>query len=220
MTQYTDESEAQLSDLTWNGEHERAIALAHERYEEEPHSGLFPYAVALYSARKEIDVVEAFKGLVEPLIVRITESFDEGDVDGLDVIATHLWWVQRTRGFHLIPQIKARLAAIKAARLGLELTEDYLSGEHTRALLALSYAQMGVDQPRKWLKEAEELAPHIRDPNQKARVYRKLGYVQLTRLNLRGGIRNLVRSERVPGIAADVRAKNPLRRLLRLVTFR
>ena len=215
---------------TWAGDHagpDGAAALHQYRFSKTPKGPrrdreLVPYAVTLYSARKDVDVTRLYEPLVPKLIDRISPAFYEKNADALDVISTHLaWWAQLQRAKLSMLQIRAKFAAEEACLLGFELTESEPLGEHTRTLLLLTYVDLQILHGRwkfalPYLFEATGRARHITDPNHRARAYRKLAYIWCLRLKLFGfvpdpfGLWFLFRARTVPGIAADVKSKNRL----------
>lgn len=221
MTRFATLQEIQTK--IWDGEYrgpDGAVALHKYRYHKTPKGRrrdreMICYAVTLYSARRVMNVVPLYKPLLKKLINQIAPLAREGNADALDVLSTHLLWVSGlTHGVSIPDTCEAGIAAGEAAALGLEVSEGEERGGHTRALLLLTYADICVRNGGKahsvqYLIEAAFRARHIKDANQKARVYRKLAYLWgRQHWNPFLAAYFLVKCRQVQGVSADVIAKN------------
>lgn len=98
----------------------------------------------------------------------------EKAADHADVLSTVLLALSRDRAFCEESSELLHAAAARALCFGLRQTEHEPHGEHTRALLQLT--EFDLFPGRKYLlDEVAVRARHIRDTNQRERVYRKLG---------------------------------------------
>lgn len=223
MTRFASQDE--INQKILNGEYtgpDGAVALHWHRFKKTPkgrrrNRERVKLATTLYSARKKMQVLKDFRGFIEPLIAHVSVAFDAGNVDALDSISTQLaWWSGVERDCYPVQKHMAECAAIETCELGLELTELEPLGGHTRALIALTYADLlfrtGAHQSHilGCVYVAEVRAMCIKDPNQKARAYRRLAHLWFFRLRHPIGLWYFLKARNVPGIAADVKAKNKL----------
>ncbi len=133
--------------------------------------------------------------------------------DVADVLSTHLEWVSRNTALSDSEYRFLRNVVVSLCRYGLQMSREAPEGNHTRSLLNLTAARINFDHGWPWagmphLESAAAEAEEIRDPNQRNRVYRKLGMLyRLSGRSLRGfwwSIRACI----MPEVPLDVRAKS------------
>ncbi|MBU2103625.1 hypothetical protein KJ848_01485 [Patescibacteria group bacterium] len=170
-----------------------------------------------------MDVIPAYRLLVPALVAQVPELSREQNADALDVLSTHLlWWSDQDARVPIMDRVFAGIAASEACLLGLEASENEAEGGHTRALLLLTYVDLCIRVGQgqwslQYLIEAARRAGSIRDPNERARVYRKLAYLWGRKLlNPFAAAYFLARCYLVKGVSADVVSKNDPFKLLRL----
>lgn len=213
------EQEPDIGALVLQGNHREAVDRAYLAYRQDPQGKIVMYASTLYSAWNTRDVHEQFEAIIDALIERIETELGKRNADALDVISTILTWWAYEYG-NLGPEEKEHVVnmATCAASWGIALTDKGVPPHHTRLLLMLTRSELWIRSriPRERTMALETLpsitilASCILDPNQRARIYRKAGRLYLMVGDLFHAIKYLWRARNVPGIAPDVRAKNPI----------
>lgn len=208
----------------WAGD-SSTVMEALEDYERDPKKGLLPFAVALYSARRNPALAKKLVTLRPGLLAAATEylstmpsrfsssSFgNEGDV-----LSTYLEWLSRRPEFSQNKEAKTETYQM-ACRV-FSYAADYAKwypqdteSNHPRCLLELTMARLhltGGDRKNalERLKRVEEKM-HVPDPNQRVRVYRKLGMLYRMAGKWLPGVRYGLKALFVPGVPRDVRLKS------------
>lgn len=206
----------------WKGD-EMTVVEAREQYKEDPDKGLLPYAVALYSFRHKKQYAKELVGLADELVNQIYHEVSELNKNTdynyihryADTVSTHLEWISRQRGIGLTQWHTIRSMAFNLNQRGIyiaRIANDEQNG-HTLPLLYLTQARLqlsigAVGPASKCIAQAIESSREISDPNQRARVYRKIGMLcRMTDMPLNGVVWG-VKSIFVPGSTLAVRAKS------------
>lgn len=212
------ENHPHIGALTLQGKHVEALRAAKEVYAaDRTLEHLVMLTSTMYSAKRRWQkdrsnpeqlrrVTQDLMFLRRGLIGAVAPLFDARDADKLDVVATVLADINAE---------DAQIAAMEAAQLGIEISEGEPGGEHTRALLLLTYATLLFRRPWRsaaWeaVEEAEAYGMLADDPNQKARIFRKAAHLYLRHGRPFSGIRCLLALRSIPDLAPDVAAKNPV----------
>ena len=208
------------SNRVWQGD-PSAVAVAREQYKDNPQTGLIPYAIALYSFRRDTKyAVELMKlrrdlrfraaALTNPALTprgtRIAET--------ADVLSTHLEWISRQTALGDVDRRQAHEAAIDACMYGIEFARSASSTDHTLPLLHLTAARLCLNDLRtdhalEHLRYAQSIAArgNISDPRQLVRVYTKLGLLYRKADERVGGVVWGMRAIAVRGVPFNVRLK-------------
>ena len=171
----------------WDGEPD-ALGIARKRYLESPEEQLVSYASTLYSFRSRIEARDELLRIAPALITRSKQTEKVSPAQA-DVLSTVLFWMWK----RYCPDDSDFFWTVReVCRHGIRTAVNE-RGEHTLSLLRLTYAQLlgsydfYEDYARlltgKILRQVRADAPYIRDPNQRARVFRKLGVLMLRRGN-------------------------------------
>ncbi|HEY0010741.1 MAG TPA: hypothetical protein VGB97_02395 [Candidatus Paceibacterota bacterium] len=178
-----------FGERVWGGD-QTTVDEARATYEHDPDRQLIPYASVLYSFRNKRvgatslerlcpDLQERAKGL---LLITGNVSDKQGTADDMDTIATHLAWLSYRQAFSFPERLALRKLAWEVAEKGYavaaKLTHPFQ--KHTPLLLLLTQAELLMGEKlyapaMGLLAGVAKAAKHASDPNQKARVYRKLG---------------------------------------------
>lgn len=175
------------SEKIWSGD-ESVVAVAKDRYFADPHSGLIPYAVVLYSFRHVTECHRSLLWLRAVLMERgeeLWKSTQRGDrslenANLCDVLSTHLQWMTRQGTLNSDERDKTLRTVKKLCLAGMECVSDKKKGAHTMALLNLTVARVCLREKKEaWgaLYIVENVVVNITDPLQRARVCAKLGYL-------------------------------------------
>ncbi len=205
----------EIKEKTLKGQHDGvngAVFLHLTKYRKNPRRELVRFASTLYSARLAMNIDQWFAPLVPRLVKRVSYSFDNKNAEELDVISTVLsWWGKRKdiRDWTIVK------TAVEAADLGIEAAEHEEDGGHSYSLLCTTADDLLVFGGwfraffyLDYLKSAAQRADAIRNPDQKARVYRRLARGCLVRLRFVRGALYLQKARSVPNISPDVQDKN------------
>jgi hypothetical protein len=201
----------------WKGD-STTVNEARDAYQKDAKSGLIPYAVALYSFRANFRFASELLGLRFELLERaatvtVPDALSADQLqfaDQADVLSTYFEWMSRR------PELREEAAGLRMqARAliirALSMTHD--PTHHTFYLLALTAVRILLTEGR-FLNARQELiwmashAHQIKDANQRARVYRKMGMLsRACGLGSSGWIWGM-RACFVPGAPLNVRAKS------------
>jgi hypothetical protein len=205
-----------VAQLILNRKYNEAVNRAYDIYRRDP-TALVMYSSTLFSARFEDERVEDvfFPDIIGGLIKQIDVSYVEEDADALDCISTHLaWWATRCVDQKL--GMRYRLHATSAVRKAIELAKPVESGDHTRILALLTFATILFAQGEKQnlharmnLIYAAKHAHCIRSSDQRARAYRKAGFLLIRWcVNPLWGILFLIRMWFIPNQSPATRRKH------------
>lgn len=195
-----------LASRIWAGDR-NAIDEARARYYADPHTQLIPFARALYSFRTRAGAAAEFRGLRKKLRERADsilggDSEEQDIADAADMLSTWFAWF----GEHAF--------AIRIAEFGLRYTKrtSDQGGNHSWCLLKLTIADVHWRQGdvRRMKKCLDDVLFHqkVEDPNQRARVYRKLGMLCRKVGRRTTGFQCALRACVVRGIPLNVRLKS------------
>jgi hypothetical protein len=205
----------------WAGDR-NTVAEAREKYQQDPEAELVPFGVALYSFRNNPRFARELLELREPFLARARGMLQIGAdrlmsardyANRADVLSTYLEWMSRRRELSAEHQEETLGIADTLARRGQERASELEVSDHSRALLALIRAYIAVTR-RGHLGMALHLdmiareAVTIKDPNQRARVYRKLGLLYRRCSDFSKGIGWGIRACFVPDVPLAVRLKS------------
>lgn len=201
------------NDRIWKGD-PKAVAEQRERRRRGELS-LTEWASTLYSyqhiSQYECDLINIAWELEYETKPEEAPAFASGltaekAADRADVLSTILLALSHDRAFCKESKELLHAAAARALRFGLRQTEHEPHGEHTRALLQLT--EFDLFPGRKYLlDEVAVRARHIRDTNQRERVYRKLGVLaRLTGHIIRGTLLG-IRAVGARGVSWNSRKK-------------
>jgi len=218
----------------WRGD-PLTVAEARRAYRLDPAKGLIPYARALYSFRHK---PKCAKGLVElrselaPYAerylahvsamrgaqrLRMPDGERHALADTADVLSTHLEWISRQPTVPRAgPLSGTRLLALAegACEEGIRLclVDSELARGHTYCLLRLTEAMIRMRQKRPLVDEALASAmwgaDGLSDPNQKARVCRKVGLILRKRGRSGESLWWGIKACLIPGSTRAVRLKS------------
>lgn len=204
----------------WAGDKSVTIE-ALERYRKDPEKGLIPYAVALYSFRMDETYARELLTLREALIAHVGHELQHPDTvfphhervaDRADVLSTHLEWMARRVELANGERLSTHRAAAAICAHGLKVAAGLPTSHHTWSLLKLTSARLYLSAGdfRRAIGEvvaAGKYAHRIRDPNQRVRVYAKLGLLWRKCHRPRTGVLWGVRALFVRGVPVAVRKK-------------
>jgi hypothetical protein len=210
----------ELSRQIWAGD-PAAIATSRRLFEADPEGYLMDHAVALYSFRGRQDCVGEFLQL-RPLLIenaRRTLGITNPRLSAwelavkIDVLTTHLEWMSRRRELTEREQSDLRKLVIDLCAKGVDYARSARSGDHTRALLRLTYASALFVEGLQFsaveaLKQVESEVVGITDRKQRARVMRKTGMLYRRHVRFWHGLGWGWRAVTLPGIPRSVRVKN------------
>jgi hypothetical protein len=223
---------ADYSARVWKGD-QTTVKEARDAYLNDPKKGLIPYAVALYSFRQQKKFAEELIGIRYQLISyaesNMLNHYSTKHMDvcvelaqQADILSTHLEWISRQEHSPLLFQPEQReYVWANASRLfyfGIKKAEDAKMEDHTLPLLYLTGARLfltsgkfrSVPRAIEFLEEAEDKMAlgKIPDPNQRARVYRKLGFLFRQCGETEAGLFWGVKALLIPGATMNTRAKS------------
>jgi len=213
--------EPTLSDRIWAGD-ETAVEEARTRYQADPEGQFIPWVSTLYSYRGRLGYTAELLLLKEEILAwseperLYNHSISRYQAaDRADVLSTVLEWMPGA------PHIRDRYldAASALISAALRWLKYDAAGNHTLLLLILTHASIHMRRgdtlaAQDCLLRAAIDAGSIATPNQRARVYRKLGALYLRLAQMTGRVRwmpisviYLVRALCVWSIPWDVRRK-------------
>lgn len=209
--------DSKLASQIWEGKPE-AIREVRRSYEADPEGQFVPWVSTLYSFRSISACAQELTMLIPRMVAWVGDEelakMDHldplGRADQFDVISTVLVWAaERASSEHEKSRLMER--AYDAVGHGLYLVPKQALLLHTRPLLFLTRVQTSLwsdlkDEARATLRLVSTLVPHVADPNQKVRIYRKLGLLELKTGNLRG-LKHLFQSLFVKDVAAAIHRK-------------
>ena len=212
MSMHDDKS---FSQRVWEGD-KSVLSDACERYLNDPDNEFIAWISTLYSFRRlsfsRVELIEFADDMLQHAMV-IRRTIEESGhtlerADKADVLSTVMIWTSQQPELQKQPGLRhvLRESAIALAKAGYDGYFD--AGEHTQALLAITMATI-EDVPGVvdlYIRHAKSLASHIRDPKQRARVWKRIGAFHLMNWNPKG-IWYLLRAVTVKGIPWDVRRK-------------
>jgi hypothetical protein len=201
----------------WEGD-PTTVREAREAYRKDPEANLIRLAVALYSFRANSRFAEELIELRFKLLDFIATGISvaapittpQEFADEADVLSTYLEWMSRR------PELSLEAAGLrKAARdligRGQGLVHDLT--HHNPYLLLLTEVRIMLAEGRRTNAQQQlawmaSHAPQIKDPKQRARVYRKMGMLNRRCGRWRSGWFWGIRACFVPEVPLDVRAKS------------
>ena len=195
---------------TWNGD-PTTVAEARRRYYKDPNQ-FVPYVSQLYSFRHRSEFARELRALRSDLFdcadqLR-TDTNYQAQADKLDVLSTILEWLSRSDSYSEATSRTVRNKAVEACYHGLDCANE-ISRSHTWCLLKLTLVRLWIDDRQfegiqEHLAEVSGFARKIQDPNQRARVYRKLGLLYRMSSHLLPGYGWGIRACVVPGVPPPV----------------
>ena len=215
MTESTHEDPI-LAKRIWAGD-ETAIEDARRKYEADPEGQFVSWVSTLFSFREHEERRAELRPLLEPLVLlwarpQLLRKFT---VVELDVLSTVLLWAADA---FRVPAPETLVFSMRAidtvdamVGLGRKLSREAPLGGHSYELLTLTDAALRLRHgdhasARAFLAIVWKRATAIRDVNQKARVYRKLGVLYL-KLRNPVGFWFIARALLVKGAAKGTRKK-------------
>lgn len=206
----------------WSGD-ESTVPEARRKYRDDPDHQLIHYAMVLYSFRANEEHREELLSL-RLALMSFAKKFVEDPLEWslskehearlADVLSTYLEWMSRRQELSSSEQSNLRRLAWDVYRIGAR-HDDILeeTGDHTLDLLELTAARLFIDDGEYNFAYArlEDISWHahkITDPNQRARVYAKLGLLYGKCNRLIEGLYWGIRACLVSGIPASARLKS------------
>ncbi len=196
-----------LSTRIWAGD-ENSVELARKSYESDPEGQFVPWVSTLYSFR----LIPKYRQELIDLGTEIRKYTCQvqntlSSADQADVLSTILLWLSEQQQ-DASKSSDSRGVARMIAEIGLQIA-DWSLGKHTAALLCTTMARL-EGRPMLYkgyhLQLAKVLAPFIQDNNQRARVWKRIGALYLTRKNPIG-FWYLARAFLTKGVPGAVRQK-------------
>lgn len=217
------EADAQHRKGIWQGDPERVIE-ARRRYEEDPEKELIPYASALYSFRHLSSCVETLIELQPEISLRglklASTDFDRVDrpefANRADTLSTICVWLSDQLVIPVETKEGLRVLALRLCDTGLHAVYPWSRTawySHTYYLLNLTWASLNLSDEYSGVRldrVAIEAPMHVKDANQKARIFIKLGALFRKRNcgnDWRRGLYWGIRGCLVWGVPLNVRAK-------------
>jgi hypothetical protein len=207
----------EYSKRVWEGD-PTTVAEAKAKHESDPAGQLIPLAVALYSFRTNQHFANELLALRPQIIAYAVEytkkplndDSPKARANKSDVLSTYLEWMSRRSELSEEDQADTAYEARCVCQHGILTAQEVLEQtDHTLCLLLLTLAHLDIHEKhftpaRKYLDEVATSARHIADANQKARVYRKLGYLyrkcHQSLLGIKWGIRGCFVPETPPAV--------------------
>ena len=175
----------------WRGDL-KTVAEARIKYSLDPVGQLVPFASVLYSFKSKRECANELLTLRLPLIKRAQNLMEsrplsqkdasESEIDSADVISTVLEWMSRCDDLFTRARYEAENMARSLSDWGKEFAWiNRFTNGHTWLLLELTSARIKISRKRNSdaLVNLEHIAQYatsiVKDRNQEARIYRKLG---------------------------------------------
>lgn len=205
----------------WAGDR-ATVAEARERYRLDRERYLIPFAVVLYSFRTDEQCARELLELRGALLLRARRMLQIGAdrlvspreyANRADVLSTYLEWMGRRGELSREQQAEVLDLAYDVAFRGQVWAYEPEVEDHTRGLLLLTIARIGLTR-RDWRMAEESLArvarmaTSVTDANQRVRIYRKLGLLNTRYGRLFRGLYWGIRACVVPGVPMAVRLKS------------
>jgi hypothetical protein len=201
----------------WAGD-PATVAEARIKYDAHPIGQLLPFAVALYSFRTNKKFADELLWLRSELVTNATNFMRTPAAqeyqDRADVLSTYFEWMSRQSALSANQRSELHELADQVCEYGIRCASGGRNrGEHTWYLLHLTAARLLINE--KNYKEARDMlnrltldAPTIKDANQRARVYRKLGFLYRMCMNPLSGFYWSIKACFVSGVPMAVRVKS------------
>jgi hypothetical protein len=205
----------------WEGD-QSVIEEAWKRFDENPEKELLPFASVLYSFRSREHARWYLIGIRDILLKRakslVAKIVDAGELeaqqcaDEADVLSTVLLWLSEKKSVPHVERTHILNAVLQTSTWGVQLMFKGTISFHTQCLLHLTLAQARIADRQRFdpgsLSFVEMLQEKIDNPNQRARVLRKLGMIYRSQARYLGGLRWGIRACLVPGSTRAVRMKS------------
>lgn len=166
----------------------KSVAKARILYNQDPQRHLLTVAHALYASayrkRYARELVELRVELMMELDTLISADFNHyygsDHNDRIDMVSTYLVFIARRKELSPAQQRHFLQTASMLCINALEYAGSPLNMKHSHSyyLIATTYASLHIGSPvgLVWLQIVGDGAPiHVADPNQKSRIYRRLG---------------------------------------------
>ena len=207
------------SQRIWSGD-PGVVSKVRARYKADAKTGLVPYACALYSFRLHKPFARELVGLGDELVSYAVELCDtkrisnpQEVVDKADCLSTYLEWIARQQDVEAALRLQLLRTSFTTATFGLFVGEEFHASvsAHSRIFIRMTLAKLCMVTGETIHAEQMlcEIAKNIvvKDPNQRARCYAKLGMLYREVGKRRKGFFWGVRALRTPDITHFVRLK-------------